>query len=144
MIKTITLTVNRFMVGHAIRTLNRRVDGKNVRGIFYTPTSLFRGTLQINISEPEIIQIEKVVEVEKIVEVPLKVINQVKKQNRSSSQYRGVYKKGSKWHAMIQHDGKKLWLGSFFHELDAAEAYDKKAIELKGELATLNFPDKNE
>ena len=63
----------------------------------------------------------------------------IKKQRGATSQYRGVCKKGHKWYAMIQHDGKKHWCGSYFHEMEAAEAYDRKAFELKGIEAILNF-----
>lgn len=41
---------------------------------------------------------------------------------------------------MIQRNGKKYWLGSYTSEMEAAEAYDRKAIELLGKGAILNFP----
>lgn len=58
------------------------------------------------------------------------------------SQYKGpsFYKAKGKWISQIMKDGKNYWLGYFDTDIDAAKAYDKKAIELFGEFANLNFP----
>jgi hypothetical protein len=58
-----------------------------------------------------------------------------------SSQYKGVYWSAecSKWRAQLRINGKKLHLGAFINELDAAKSYDNKARELFGEFASLNF-----
>jgi hypothetical protein len=64
------------------------------------------------------------------------------------SRFKGVYwnKKARAWHAQIASgvtaDGRQkvLFLGHFDDESDAALAYDRKAIELRGEFARLNLP----
>jgi hypothetical protein len=45
-----------------------------------------------------------------------------------------------KWKAAIKHAGVLYHLGSYVEEREAAIAYDKKAHELYGKDATLNFP----
>lgn len=63
-----------------------------------------------------------------------------------TSRFKGVYfdtrtsRQQKPWIASIQPGGKKIHLGSFAMEDDAARAYDKKARELYGEFAYLNFP----
>ncbi len=60
-----------------------------------------------------------------------------------SSKYKGVsWEKAKKrFRAKINHNRKGIHLGYFKNEIDAAKAYDKKAKELFGEFAYLNFPD---
>jgi len=57
-----------------------------------------------------------------------------------TSRFKGIYfdKKYNVWRAQITMNRKKIYLGAFENETDAAEAYDKKAIELKGEFALTN------
>jgi hypothetical protein len=50
------------------------------------------------------------------------------------------YKKSKKWMAYIKKDGKKTHLGLFIDKEEAGRAVDKKAKELFGEFAVLNFP----
>ena len=59
-----------------------------------------------------------------------------------TSRYKGVcwHKRRNKFIARIQIDGKRIHIGCFDDEIDAAKAYDKKAKELFGEFAYLNFP----
>ena len=59
----------------------------------------------------------------------------------SSSKYLGVIweKRRNHWVARINPNKKLIYLGSFNNEEDAARAYDKKAFELFGEFANLNF-----
>jgi len=61
-----------------------------------------------------------------------------------TSKYKGVHwsKSNKKWMARITFRRKEHNLGSFDSEIDAAKAYDKKAAELLGEFAYLNFPDR--
>lgn len=63
--------------------------------------------------------------------------------NRSSiggsSKYKGVSRVKNKWRSYIWQDYKRIHLGYFEKEEDAARAYDIKAVELFGEFAKLNF-----
>ena len=57
----------------------------------------------------------------------------------TTSQYKGVDKHSSgKWRATIKFRYKKIHLGLFTNEVDAAKAYNAKAIELFGEFARVN------
>ena len=57
-----------------------------------------------------------------------------------SSKYKGVswHKQGKSWVAGIKSNGKRQHLGCFSDELEAAKAYDEKALELFGEFALTN------
>lgn len=72
--------------------------------------------------------------------------HQNRKWTRGSSKYKGVYwdKRYRKWCATICFEGRNYYLGSFDDEIEAAKAYDKKALELFGEFAYLNFPEEVE
>jgi len=63
-------------------------------------------------------------------------------QTGRSSKYKGVcwHKNQKKWLARVYSKGVTYHLGSFNSEIAAAKAYDKKAKELFGEFAHLNFP----
>jgi hypothetical protein len=58
----------------------------------------------------------------------------------SRSSYKGVtfHRRNKKWLARILHNGRRLHIGCYEYELDAAIAYDDTAIELFGEFAYLN------
>jgi len=64
------------------------------------------------------------------------------KRAHCSSKFKGVAlsKNQKKWMARICINGKKIYIGRYKSEFEAAEAYDNKAIELFGEFANLNFP----
>ncbi len=57
-----------------------------------------------------------------------------------SSQYKGVswHKRAGKWCAQIAFKGRHLYIGTFKDEINAAKAYDKKAIQFHGKYARLN------
>jgi len=57
---------------------------------------------------------------------------------KNKSGYKGVWKTKPKYIAEIKKDGKKYYLGSYDTSEEAAIAYNKKAIELFGEYASLN------
>lgn len=64
----------------------------------------------------------------------------MRNRENTSSIYKGVYfsKSAQKWCAAIKINRKGISLGLFVSELDAAKAYNAKAIELFGEFARLN------
>jgi hypothetical protein len=58
-----------------------------------------------------------------------------------SSRFVGVSRCGKKWRAGIFRYGVYHYLGLFDDEVEAAKARDRKAVELHGQYAYLNFPD---
>ncbi len=64
-----------------------------------------------------------------------------KKYKNSANKYKGVKSNYHKWMGRITSGGEQIYLGNFNTPEEAARAYDKKAIELFGEFANLNFPD---
>jgi hypothetical protein len=69
--------------------------------------------------------------------------NRRKKPN-ASSRFIGVcFKKNEYlWVAQIKYKKKRLWLGRFDNEVDAAKAYDRAAKQYHGEFARLNFSER--
>lgn len=63
-----------------------------------------------------------------------------RKKGGTTSKYRGVNKKRNSFVAQICKNQNRIYIGSFKVEEDAAKAYDKKALELFGDKAILNFP----
>lgn len=62
---------------------------------------------------------------------------------QKTSMFKGVYfiESRNKYTSEIMKNGVRYYLGYFDSEIDAAKAYDKKAFELFGEFAYLNFPE---
>jgi hypothetical protein len=58
---------------------------------------------------------------------------------RGVSKYKGVTQNRNKWRACLVNHRKKVYLGVFETEIEAAKAYDAKAKELFGEFARLNL-----
>ncbi len=70
------------------------------------------------------------------------ICNRVKQANNTSG-YKGVSFSTScknPWRAMIGVDYRLVYLGSYPSPLEAAQAYDKAAMEYHGAFASLNFP----
>ena len=59
------------------------------------------------------------------------------------SKYKGVCwdKSRKRWIVVVRRGDLHIHLGRFDDEVEAARAYDRKAFELFGEFAYLNFPD---
>jgi hypothetical protein len=57
------------------------------------------------------------------------------------SRFIGVWREGKKWRAAIRCKGEHFGLGLFEDDVAAARARDRKAVELFGEFARLNFPE---
>ena len=63
-----------------------------------------------------------------------------------SSKFKSVccHRQARKWQAYIKHRGILIYPGLFTSELAAAMAYDDKAVELFGEFACVNLPERIE
>ena len=63
------------------------------------------------------------------------------KGKKTTSKYKGVswHRVTQKWRADIRVQTKRLWLGIFEDEIEAAQAYDQAAKKYFGEFAKLNF-----
>jgi len=57
------------------------------------------------------------------------------------SRFIGVFPHQDKWKATIACNGERFYLGTFDDEVEAARARDRKAVELFGKFARLNFPE---
>jgi len=70
------------------------------------------------------------------------VWNRRKFKRPSRSKYKGVdwAKDMKRWRARIRFKGKRIYLGSFENEIDAAKAYDEAAKKYHGQYAATNFP----
>lgn len=68
------------------------------------------------------------------------LMNTEKRDKEATSIYKGVHWEPlrSRWAASIRIEGRKVTLGRFTNEVDAAIAYNNKAQELYGEFAYLN------
>jgi hypothetical protein len=65
--------------------------------------------------------------------------NRSKTSSKTTSIYKGVYLDHGKWRAQMKKDGKYYNLGTYATEKEAAEAYNKKSIELNHGFALLNL-----
>ncbi len=63
-----------------------------------------------------------------------------------TSRYKGLswHKFSRKWSSRIRYDGKFYNLGDYEDQIEAAAVYDDKVVELFGEFACLNLPERME
>lgn len=66
--------------------------------------------------------------------------NRKKQGAECSSRFKGVHRSPYGWIAKIGHEGKRIHIGIFASEEDAANAYDREAVRLFGAYAQLNMP----
>ena len=66
-----------------------------------------------------------------------------RKRKNTTSQYVGVCldKQRGQWEVRIIRRGKRIWIGRFHNEIEAAKAHDAAAKKYHGEFARLNFPE---
>ena len=69
--------------------------------------------------------------------------NSLRGVGQGKSKYKGVgyCNERKKWKATLCHKGKKIHLGYFENEIDAAKAFDEAAKLFRGKFAVLNCPD---
>jgi hypothetical protein len=67
--------------------------------------------------------------------------NKRKQRSKHSSKYKGVSRPRNekRWTARIQANGRKIFIGCFEDEAEAAKAYDEAARKYHGQFASLNF-----
>jgi hypothetical protein len=68
--------------------------------------------------------------------------NRSKTKTKTRSKYKGLEwdRAREKWKVRIQFNNRKIYIGSFACEIEAARAYDSAAKKYHREFAVLNFP----
>jgi len=69
----------------------------------------------------------------------IKKVHQLRRKNETG--FKGVKVQGNKYQSRIRVNNKYVHLGTFDTPKQAAKAYDRKAYELYGDKAVLNFPE---
>ena len=58
----------------------------------------------------------------------------------SKGEFKGIHKHGDRWRAQIREDGRRVHLGIFDTQKEAATAYIIRAIQGRGAFAYSNLP----
>lgn len=66
------------------------------------------------------------------------------REKKAGSKFKGVHPQGDKFKAQVRKNGHDHRLGLFDDPVEAAKARDRKALELFGQFAWLNFPELRE
>ena len=80
--------------------------------------------------------------VERNLSLVTRIINQQNRKKNRGKKYKGIKISGNGWKARIQNSKKRISLGSFKTEIEAAEAYDFASLQYFGNVAIkhMNFP----
>ena len=93
--------------------------------------------ININNTKNKIFNIKKIKDKEAEKKREIEYKNNI--QNRRYSKYRGVFKNGNKWQALIMINRKKMYIGNYESEEEAAKVYDEYALKYHGNKAKTNF-----
>ena len=91
------------------------------------------------VEKDKIFLIKKIKDKNKELEEDKKRIN---KTFCKKSKFRGVFRKGNRWQALIMINRNKIYIDNFKSEEEAAKAYDECAMKFHKNKARLNFPHK--
>lgn len=110
-----TVLMHRFILG--IKNPKIQIDHENMDGLWNTRSNLRIASPQGNSS------------------------NRAKFYGKATSKFKGVcwYRRHKRWQSQILVNGKKMYLGFYKSEIEAAWAYDWAAQKFFGEFARLNF-----
>lgn len=126
--------VNKFNVKEVVELINKHTEGKNVHGVFFNNDGILNGNLEIYTTEIKTVVIGS--EKKKI-----SVKDKYKSHEKKKSKYRGVYwdQLSGKWRSRIMVNGKRISLGVYDDEEEAAKVYDYQAMNSLGSGAKTNF-----
>lgn len=121
------IRVSRFNLAGAIQEINKHVEGRSVHGIFFNPKGLWEGEIEIYTTP---------------IQVHVETVEKQQPKVSKKSKYRGVCwdKSLQKWRVRIMVNGKRISLGVYDDEVEAAKVYDLQALKSLGGCAKLNFP----